>query len=93
MALFRKHRGSLDESLKTTIIVKSKKDLIRIILDDYNESGYRPIELFGENIEIKIEPYCGLDLRCGWYTQLVMSDAIEKGFFTVSGYLSEPLDE
>lgn len=39
MALFRFHRGSLADSLKTSIIVKDTKDLLEKIADWWEQTG------------------------------------------------------
>ncbi len=92
MALFRFHRGGVQESLQTTIIVKSQDELLTAIRTEMKESLPN---LFLK--EIAIEPYSNghttLDPRIGWYTQLVIgtyvADGIEKNY--PIGYLSEPL--
>ncbi len=98
MPLYRKHRGSLDDSLKTTVIVKNWHDLRDIIYEDWEqwEDSLRKDGLpFNKNsFDIKIEPYMGkLDPRCGWYTQMVSCDLMEKGKYMAIGFLSEPMLE
>lgn len=98
MALYRKHRGSLDESLKTTVIVKNIDDIRNIIYEDllmWEDALKKDGMLFNKNsFDINIGPYGRqLDNRCGWYTQLVTADLEEKGKFIVIGFLSEPLEE
>lgn len=90
MALFRKHRGCLDESLQTTVIVTNIQGLCEIIMEELYVWG----DLVVNPGNIKIKPYpdtenC-FDNRIGWYTQIVTLD-IPK--FGVIGFLSEPLDE
>jgi hypothetical protein len=98
MPLFRKHRGSLKDSLKTTVIVKNLNQLKDAIYEDWVmwEGALRKNdnEPFSKNIiNIKIEPYYGdLDERCGWYTQIVSADLEIKGKFMAIGFLSEPLE-
>ncbi len=96
MALYRSHRGSLDESLKTTVIIRYLGDLRTIIHDDF----FKEWKAYGKdnplNMDFDIRIECNgipslLDPRCGWYTQTVTADLIEKGKFRVVGFLSEPL--
>lgn len=83
MALFRKHRGQLIDSLKTTIIVNSLDDLRKLIQEG------------NVDIQIKVEAYPHLescfDKRIGWYTHIVLSDRFAAGEFQPEGFLSEPL--
>jgi hypothetical protein len=91
MPLFRFHRGNLSESLETTIIIKDILELMEIIKKSY--INYIPLNI--DNISLTIEPYPSeknnFDSRIGWYTQMVASDAYEKGRFIPEGFLSEPL--
>lgn len=96
MALFRKHRGQLDDSLKTTVIVKNLDDLRNAIYEDWEmwEDALKKDGLpFNKNsFDIKYEPYGNHpDRRCGWYTQIVSADLEKKGEFMAIGFLSEPL--
>lgn len=99
MPLFRKHRRSLDESLRTTTIVKNMQELRKRIYEDWEmwEGALRKEdgEPFSIDIfDIKIEPYYGeCDYRCGWYTQIVSADLEEKEKFMAIGFLSEPFIE
>jgi hypothetical protein len=78
MPLFRFHRGSLAESLDTTIIIDNCNELYQLLSKDRAGS-----------IHITIDPYPSekncFDKRIGWYTQIVKinNDPI--------GFLSEPL--
>jgi hypothetical protein len=93
MPLFRFHSmGALDDSLKTTVIVKDEKQLYDIILWSI------PNEI--NNIfpfELKICPYpdekSNFDKRIGWYTHIVTADIGEKKKFVPIGFLSEPFQE
>lgn len=98
MALFRKHRHLLDESLETTIIVKTIDDLRNAIYEDWvmwegalRKNDDKPFDK--ECFAIRIEDYMlgGMDKRIGWYTQIVSADLQEKGEFMAIGFLSEPL--
>ena len=64
--LYREHRGSLEDSMKTIFSIKStKKDLSQII---------------GCNIEdIEVKEY-GYDDRIGWNTFIVLVKGIPVGF-------------
>lgn len=95
MPLFRKQRGHLDESLKTTVIVKDIDQLKRFIMADW-EMWIGAIREDGTpftDFDIKIEPYYGgCDYRCGWYTQIVSTTLMRKDRFDAVGFLSEPLE-
>jgi hypothetical protein len=98
MPLFRKHRGSLEESLKTTVVVKNRKELIEHLMRDWGQ--WKDFDLSLEvPFELRIElPYQNeninnFDERCGWYTHYVIADIMERGKFTVLGMLSEAMDE
>lgn len=88
MALFRFHRGGLSESLKTTKIVKSKKELSELIMKN---------DIFKLEVTEKdlcIESYSkkdNFDERIGWYTQMVTVKDPHDGKFYPIGFLSEPL--
>lgn len=88
MALFRFHRGTLEESLKTTIIVPTKEILLKYLHREYSHMK--------DNITIShIYPYPmedNFDKRIGWYTQIVMMRYGDNNPYPV-GYLSEPLDD
>ena len=85
MPLFRKHRGSLEDSLKTTIVVKNMAHLKQCIKDDWEPW------MVNKDFKIQIDTYYGAcDFRCGWYTQLVLADLLAKDTFVPVGYLSEP---
>ena len=97
MPLFRKHRGSLKDSLETTIIVKDIADLRKAIYEDWAEwEGALNVDnkpFTKDSFKIKIVAYYGeCDYRCGWYTQLVSADLIEPDKFMVVGFLSEPME-
>lgn len=92
MPLFRFHKGSLEESLKTTIIVRSKLQLYNILLWKMAHENNNPFPFV-----LKIFPYpdekINFDERIGWYTQMVTSDMYERGNFHPVGFLSEPFPE
>lgn len=83
MALYRLHKGDLQKSLDTTVIVKSKEELINHI----NESPHIKHKIN----EVKIEKYGeSFDKRIGWYTHLV-SIKYPDGKWYPDGYLSEDI--
>ncbi len=86
MPLFRFHRGGLEESLKTTIIVDSMHNLLAKILLAMN---FDPFDVQ----EMKYEPYPdaenNFDARIGWYTHIVML-TMSTGEKWPIGFLSEP---
>lgn len=91
MALFRFHKGGLQESLDTTVIVKDVMTLMEIIRNRHKDFTGEENHQFG----VVIGPYpdCdnNFDKRIGWYTQMVTSDILERGVFTPEGFLSEPI--
>jgi hypothetical protein len=90
MALFRFHRGGLQESLLTTKIVKNKDELLQLIKDEFKEF---------EGLEVKeiiIERYAdqfgnNFDYRIGWYTHIVKAKLEPIENEQVIGFLSEDL--
>lgn len=90
MALFRYHRGGLIESLATTIVITSRKELETQIALWYSDWIFKPFRL-----TMKIEPYPNaencFDSRIGWYTHVVTVDIDNKDEFNVVGFLSEDL--
>ena len=59
---FRKHRGSLVDSMNTAILVSSKEDIAMVCTDETTAINPDLIE---------IVPYMGYDYRVGWYTHVV----------------------
>lgn len=91
MPLFRFHKGSLEESLKTTIIVKDFNELKKIIVEAMKHWMF--INEENPEIELKINPYPledNFDTRIGWYTHMVTA-RYEKTTAHPIGFLSEPL--
>jgi hypothetical protein len=92
MPLFRFHRGGLEESLATTIIVKKFNDVVKAIVTS------ELVKATGQDwgAEFKIIPYPNeednFDPRIGWYTQMVMANIYEKDKMHPVGFLSEPLE-
>lgn len=90
MALFRYHRGGLSDSLATTIVVNTKKELELIIALWHSDVCSVP---FRVNLEIFPYPDANtcFDRRIGWYTHMVTADLFEKDKFQPIGFLSEAL--
>jgi hypothetical protein len=92
MPLFRFHRGSLEESLKTTVIIKNFNDLTKYIVHDIDDW------IINQHIPLKIiiEPYPdekdNFDSRIGWYTHIVRATLYEKDVLHVIGFLSENVE-
>lgn len=87
MALFRLHRGGLEESLKTTVVVKNMNDLLGVIATSYEVN-------VNWSASVEIEPYPAdnnFDARIGWYTHLVSANIYDKDKYVPVGYLSELL--
>ena len=78
---FREHRGSLDEAMKTKVILKDRSDLL--------EHCKSIPALFGRTFDpaaLKVEPYGGPDDRIGWSaTYIVTIEGCAIGF-TDSAY-------
>lgn len=94
MPLFRFHRGSLQDSLKTTIIVHDLTDIVRAVVlseeiwkDRMEEKAYGAI--------FEIEPYPAkdenFDKRIGWFTHSVSTNLYKENEMQIIGFLSEPL--
>lgn len=99
MPLFRFHRGGLDESLKTTVIVKNMEELKEVIKDSWFDFLDIPtVKSNFEDFDVKVFiPYDltleqSFDKRCGWYQHYVSCDILEKGNFHMTGFLSEPME-
>lgn len=89
MPIFRYHRGGLEDSLKTVVLVKSLKDIEKIAMDFWSD-----FNLTDKKINIKVQPYLPeIDYRIGWFTQIVMCDFPDPGVFYPIGFLSEPFQE
>lgn len=93
MPLFRFHRGSLEESIKTTIIVKTFNDVVHAIV--FENSVIDANTTWGARFNY--EPYpdkqnC-FDKRIGWYTQIVTCNLYEENKMHPIGFLSEPFND
>lgn len=96
MPLFRFHKGGLEESLKTTVIVKNREELKIAIIANF--AGWEESYKNRVDFEIWISALASdindcFDARIGWYSHYVTADFGEKGAFRMVGILSEPLDE
>lgn len=74
MTLFRQHRGSFKEAMKTVIEVRDKVDLFNYLKHDL--SGYK-LESMDQ---LTITPYSGIDSRNGWDTYIVCINGAAIGF-------------
>ncbi len=77
MAKYRDHRGGLSESLKTTIEISVKGDIVKRLNSNLKDFG-------AEVAEIKFK-YCGFDKRTGWDTYYVLQRLKGEIGFTVAG--------
>ena len=78
--LFRFHRGSLADAMRTVVEVKTREELEKLILE---KDG----EWLPKALQMRIEKYGeGIDTRINWDTHIVMWG------HTVIGFLSGPLD-
>lgn len=100
MPLFRLIRRELDESLKTTIIVKNEQELREAILKNWErwldhprapEANFHGFTIKITRPDLEIEK-C-FDDRCGWYQHYVIADVLRKDKFCLEGFLSEPMSE
>jgi hypothetical protein len=99
MPVFRFHRGSLNESMQTCVVVKNKEDLFNYI-SSFNKatgklreksdrfcisSSIRDID------QLKILPYI-FDTRIGWNTHLVLihNTCVTQDAYPI-GFLSDAL--
>lgn len=81
MALFRFHRSGLEESLRTTKVVKSLPELLTLL--EENDIDY-------DSVQINPYPEKGsVDWRIGWYTHIVLIE--QGGEVYPVGFLSESL--
>lgn len=62
---YRRHRGSLEESMKTIVEVNSKEELLLIIQEDWKD--YEIIR------DVIIDERCIYDERTGWNTHYVIA--------------------
>lgn len=93
MPLFRFHRGSLDESLKTTIIVKTFNEMVKAIVMSFDEEMLKQ-QKWGAVFEIKPYPdeKNNFDARIGWYSHIVLANMYEEDKMHPIGILSEPFN-
>lgn len=100
MPVFRFHRGSLSESMKTCIVVKNKHELWKHIYNFNKATGmliqdtdHFVISSSAQPDEIIIKPYI-FDERIGWNTHIVLihSRCVTKDPY-VAGFLSDALPD
>jgi len=93
MALFRFHKGTLEESLKTTIIVKDIYDLLEKLACWWEkEVCISADRLSMYQWQLLIDKKEKFDDRCGWYSHLVIFQVRNSDNIPV-GFLSEPLEK
>jgi hypothetical protein len=100
MPLFRRQRATLEDSLKTTIIVRNKQELREEIKKDwemwFGHPGAAHCNFNDFNVKVFI-PYdlplelC-FDARCGWFCHYVSADLMCKDEYMMVGFLSEPME-
>lgn len=93
MPLFRFHRGGLQESLQTTIVVKTFNDVVKAIVMSFDEEMLAK-QTWGAAFKIIPYPAEGknFDKRIGWYTHMVLCNLYEEKVMAPVGFLSEALD-
>lgn len=101
MPLFRFHRGGLQDSIDTTIIVKDLYDLHRTCQPFVNEMFWMKAP---DDFTLEISPYPSaddcFDRRIGWYTHIVLLNInnpcnphIKNINAVPIGFLSENINE
>ena len=103
MPVFRFHRGSLDDSMKTCFVAESKEDLFYKIcsFNKLTNAPYKPEDrvCISSNLnsvdQLRIDPYI-FDDRIGWNTHIVLAhprcvtqDAYIIGFLSDSFYIED----
>jgi len=97
MALFRRARALLIDSLLTSVIIKNIDQLKEVlILDYYDWYGHnKNIDLTKMKIKIELPPGINLqdslEKETGWFLHPVMADILNQDEYHLVGYLSEPL--
>lgn len=89
MALFRFHRGSLTESLETTVIVKDMYDLYKVLEKSLLLS--MNMKFFKIKTEAYPDKKNNFDSRIGWFTYSVLIKTNPKEDYQIVGFLSEDL--
>lgn len=92
MPLFRFHRGGLEESLKTTVIVRNDIELCKVIANSFD---YKMLEKNTWKARMQVNPYPdkdNFDPRIGWFTHIVLVNIFEEDKMHPIGFLSEPLE-
>ncbi len=76
---FRLQRGSLQESLKTTIDVNSPQDIMKHLRSTYDQSTIDYFDMIQEHWEIQMSNLI-YDHRCQWQTRTVSINGHGIGF-------------
>jgi hypothetical protein len=72
MILFREHRGSLDESMKTVIEIEPTKEALRaLVVERFKQLGI--VWLIRDRDQVRVDRQ-GFDERTGWDTHIVTVD-------------------
>jgi hypothetical protein len=101
MPVFRFHKGSLEDSMKTCVMVKNKKELCEVIFN-FNSVTNKPItdndklvisSSLSSPEQITISHYC-FDKRIGWDTHIVLgyTGCSTRDPFII-GFLSDDLKD
>jgi len=76
---FRLQRGSLEQSLKTTIDVNSPQDILNHLRKTYDEGTIHYFDMIQEHWEIELSNLI-YDKRCNWHTRTVSLNGNGVGF-------------
>jgi hypothetical protein len=76
---FRLQRGSLEESLKTTVKVKTPQDIMKHLRSTYDQSTIDYFDMIQEQWEIQMSNLV-YDDRCKWHTRTVSLNGHGVGF-------------
>ena len=68
MTKFREQRGSLADSLETTVEVRRPQRLLEYLAKHFNYPHLYRLE------DVTVKPYGGIDNRCGWDTYIVHAE-------------------
>ena len=74
----RQHRGSLAESLATTVVIEATKPALLVVVKSFLSS-------YGVDVTeemLSVTPYGGVDKRTGWDTYIVTVDGYGVYGFT-----------
>ena len=76
---FRLQRGSLEESLKTTVNVRTIEDIIKHLRKTYDQNTIDYFDMIQEQWEIELSNLI-YDQRCNWHTRTVSLNGHGVGF-------------